>query len=346
MYKIKKPFIQTLVGHITVESPIWLMRQAGRYLPEYRLLRNQAGSFLGLCLNSKLSSEVTLQPIRRFGFDAAIIFADILLVPYALGQKLEFLEGEGPVLEPVDNEKSLSLFKADMERVGSVFEAIGIVKEKLPASVAQIGFCGGLWSVACYMIEGQGKRGFKKALNVEQYQPEFLEQLIRILHDATFEYVCRQIEAGAEVIQIFDSWAGLLKEEKFRRWVIEPTKNLVRAIEEKYPEIPIIGFPNNATPADYRAYVNETGVDALSIDQHIPLNFARTELQIVKPLQGNLDPELLLIGGSRMKEAVENIINKLGSNHVFNLGHGVLPDTPPENVAALVKMVRDFRVSE
>ena len=346
MHKNRKLIVKILHGHAAEQTPVWLMRQAGRYLPEYMELRDRAGSFMGLCLNSGMAAEATLQPVRRFGVDGAIIFSDILMVPYALGQKVEFVEGVGPLLEPVDNEKKIRDLFFDVKKVEPVFEAVRLAKAQLPDNVAMIGFCGGLWTVACYMIEGSSKDGFKRALAFAEHQPEFMQCIIETLYDASLEYLCKQIDAGAEVIQIFDSWAGLLQADKFRKLVIEPTRRLVKALEDRYPEIPVIGFPRGATPADYKAYVMETGVDALSVDQDIPLNFIRDELQSEKPVQGNMDPEVLVVGGEKMEAAINHIMENLGPNHIFNLGHGVLPETPPENVAALVEQVKEFVIEK
>jgi uroporphyrinogen decarboxylase len=321
--------------------PIWLMRQAGRYLPEYRKLRAEAGDFLDLCLTPKWASEVTLQPVRRFGFDAAILFADILLIPYALGLKLQFQEGEGPVLQTVDNDNTISKLKYNISKLKPVYETLDLVKRQLPEETALIGFCGAPWTVACYMIDGNSRANFAQAKKWAAEKPESLQKLINILIDASEAYLCSQIEAGAEVLQIFDSWAGLLSSEDFRRWVIEPTQKLVGGIKKKHPHIPIIGFPREAGKG-YHAYIRETGVDAVSIDQHVDLDYAKSELQSVKPLQGNLDPELLVKGGAEMKRALAAILDKLGPTHVVNLGHGILPQTPLEHVAEMLSLVRAF----
>src|ERR1700733_12255720 len=286
-----KPILDVLIGKKPERIPIWLMRQAGRYLPEYRALRAQAGNFLDLCLTPELAAEITLQPIKRFGFDAAILFADILLIPYALGQKLEFREGEGPVLERLDDEKSLAALKFDIEKLAPVFDTLQKVKSDLPGETSLIGFCGGPWTVAAYMIDGTSRENFSHAQSRVVEKPETLKRLIEMLVDASENYLCRQIEAGAEVLQIFESWAQLLSGDAFERWVIEPTRELVSRVKRKFPHVPIIGFPRGAG-AHYRDYAMKTGVDAVSIDQHVSLADAR-ELQSVRPLQGNLDPELL-----------------------------------------------------
>jgi uroporphyrinogen decarboxylase len=336
-----KPVLDVLNGKVPQRTPLWIMRQAGRYLPEYKKLRAEAGSFLNLCLTPHYASEVTLQPIRRFGFDAAILFADILLIPYALGRKLEFREGEGPVLEPVSSEKDIGALRYETEKLMPVSETIVRVKKELSPETALIGFCGGLWTVACYIIGGTSRDGFGEAKNWAREKPEKLEKLIGVLLDASITYLSAQIVAGAEVIQVFDSWAGLLKGEDFARWVIEPTRKLVTALKAKHPHIPVIGFPREAGKG-YKDYIRQTGVDALSIDQHVDLGYAKKELQSLKPLQGNLDPALLVAGGAAMRNGTEKILTALGPRHIFNLGHGITPDTPPEHVAELVKIVREF----
>jgi uroporphyrinogen decarboxylase len=333
-----KPLIEVLEGKKPERIPVWLMRQAGRYLPEYRKLRATAGNFLDLCLNPELAAEITLQPVRRFNFDAAILFADILLVPMALGQKLEFREGEGPRLDPMD-EKKLAGLSLDGKKLMPVYETLKRVKSELPDDVALIGFCGAPWTVAAYMIDGTGENNFARAKSWTR-EPAALAALTEMLIDASADYLSRQIEAGAGVVQVFDSWAGVLKGGDFRRWVIQPTRKLVARVRKNHPHIPIIGFPR-AAGAHYRNYFRETGVDALGIDQHVGLDEAKI-LQKTGPLQGNLDPALLVEGGERMRAALEEIVKNLGPTHVVNLGHGVLPETPVGHVAELVRIVRGF----
>ena len=344
MGKSDKPILQVLKGEKPDRLPVWLMRQAGRYLPEYRKLRIQAGNFLDLCLTPKWASEITLQPIRRFGFDAAILFADILLIPMALGVKLEFRKGEGPVLPVIEDEKAIACLKLTPEKLAPVYETLRLVKNQLPKETALIGFCGAPWTVAAYMIDGSSRDNFTKAKNWVAHKPKDLAKLIDVLIDASEIYLCAQIEAGAEVLQLFDSWAGLLKPDDFRRWVIEPTQKLVSRVKKKHPQIPIIGFPREAGEG-YYAYIRETGVDALSIDQHVDLTYAKRKLQSVKPLQGNLDPELLVKGGTDMKKALDGILKNLGPSHIVNLGHGVVPQTPVEHVAQLVEHVRRYKTA-
>jgi uroporphyrinogen decarboxylase len=333
-----KPILDVLNRKKPERMPIWLMRQAGRYLPEYRELRSQAKNFLDLCLTPEKAIEITLQPIRRFDFDAAILFADILLVPHALGQRLEFRENEGPRLDGLTDEASITALSYDETKLGPVFETLAGVKGKLPKQTALIGFCGGLWTVAAYMIDGNSRDTFHAARHWAENKPDLLEWLIATLLNASEQYLIRQIEAGAEILQIFESWAGLLRGPNFERWVIEPTRELVRRVKAKYPQVPIIGFPRQAGP-HYRDYAVRTGVDAISIDQGMTLDEAKN-LQSVKLLQGNLDPLLLVKGGEDMRRAADAIIAAFGPRHIFNLGHGVVPETPPEHVQELVKIVR------
>lgn len=341
MNKTGKPILEVLSGQIPSRRPVWLMRQAGRYLPEYRDLRSKAENFLNLCLTPAWAADVTLQPIRRFDFDAAILFADILLIPMALGQKLEFREGEGPVLETVEDKKSLAKLIYDDKKLFPVYETLDRVKNQLAQHTTLIGFCGAPWTVACYMIDGNSRNNFSKAKSWAKNDPELLSQLIEILIDASEAYLGQQIKAGAEVLQIFDSWSGLLSAEDFKRFVIEPTRKLVQRMKKNHPHIPIIGFPREAGEG-YAPYIRETGVDAVSLDPSVDLDRAKKDLQSIKPLQGNLDPELLVKGGAEMKAGLQKIMTKLGPTHIVNLGHGVVPQTPTEHVADLVHYVRSF----
>ncbi|MDP9127518.1 MAG: uroporphyrinogen decarboxylase [Pseudomonadota bacterium] len=342
MSEAVKPMLDLLRGKPVSRAPLWLMRQAGRYLPEYRALRSKAEDFLNLCLTPEWATEITLQPIRRFGFDAAIIFADILLIPLALGQKLEFRQGEGPVLEPIEEKNFSSHFSYSEDKVAAVFETVRLVKKQLPSSTSLIGFCGSPWTVACYMIDGTSRTGFTEAKLWAKEKTPALEILIQTLIGASDRYLSAQIEAGADIIQLFDSWSGLLEGEDFQRWIIEPTRQLVARINEKYPHVPVIGFPREAGK-HYIDYCHKTGVDGVSIDQSVDLNYARSELRPIKLLQGNLDPELLVEGGEAMQEGARKILNALGPNHIFNLGHGVLQQTPVEHVSDLVQFVRNWQ---
>lgn len=334
-----KPILRVLRGEAMEKPPVWLMRQAGRYLPEYRALRARAKDFLTFCLTPDLAAEATLQPIRRFRFDAAILFADILIVPYALGQEVGFREGEGPVLAPINDAAKLRV-EAVASRIEPVLQTLRQVKPALPPETTLIGFAGAPWTVATYMVEGGSSRDFARVKGWAFADPRGFAALIDHITDATVTYLAAQIEAGAEALQLFDSWAGVLPEAEFRRWVIEPTRHIVTALRTQHPSIPLIGFPRGAGVL-YEAYRRETGVDALSLDPTVSLAWARERLQVLGPVQGNLDPMLLVVGGTPMEEAVRAIRDELGRGPlVFNLGHGIVPETPPEHVAALVELVR------
>ncbi len=312
------------------------MRQAGRYLPEYQAVREQAGGFLALCLNPELAAEVTLQPVRRFGMDAAILFSDILIVPHMLGQEVSFVEGEGPKLGPLD----IDALRPDVEKVAPVFETVRRVRQGLPDDATLIGFAGSPWTVACYMLLGQGKiEDFSEVTRFSHSQPSAFEKLIDRIVDATLTYLEGQIEAGAEVIQLFDSWAG--KCENVHRWIIEPTAAIVMILKSKYPKLPIIGFPRLLGPKHLASYVIQTGLTGLSLDTHVDLSWAVENLSHRTVLQGNLDPALLQEGGKEMAAAVKNILRVTdGHPFIFNLGHGITKDTPPEHVAELLSLVR------
>jgi uroporphyrinogen decarboxylase len=318
------------------------MRQAGRYLPEYREIRSKVGGFLDLCYTPDLATEVTLQPVLRFGMDAAILFSDILVICDALGQKVAFNEGTGPALEPMrsaDDFERLSLDRAP-EVYAPVLETVQQVKAALPPEVTLIGFAGAPWTVATYMIEGQGGTDFTTAKRLSHEDPILFRRLIDTLVEATTAYLIAQIDAGAEVIQLFDSWAGALSEDDFNAWVIAPTKAIVSALKAAKSHIPIIGFPRAAGP-QYLAYAAETGVDAVSLDFMMPLSWAAQHLPKSVALQGNLDPALLLVGGAPLEAGVDRIKQAWhGRPYIFNLGHGVTPPTPPENVARLIERVR------
>jgi uroporphyrinogen decarboxylase len=339
-----KSLIRALHGEVQARPNFWFMRQAGRYLPEYREVRRQVPDFIRLCLTPELASEVTLQPIRRFAMDAAILFSDILMVPYGLGVKVEFREGEGPVLEPVrTSAEILRLGRAAdtlMVRVAPVFETVRLVAKALPLDTALIGFAGAPWTVACYMIEGGGSRDFAATRRLAIGSPQLFRQLIDILVEATARYLNAQIEAGAEAVQLFDTWAGILPEGEFQRWAVEPVRAIVQRVQEKHPAVPIIAFPRNAG-LHYVDYATETGVECVGLDASVPPEWAAQVLQRVAAIQGNLDPLLLVVGGKPMETATLRILAALGRGpFVFNLGHGILPDTPPENVARLAALIR------
>jgi len=343
----KKNFLEVLHGHKTDHIPFWFMRQAGRYLPEYRDLRSRAGGFLEMAYNPAIASEITLQPIRRFGMDAAIIFSDILVIPHALGQHLEFVTGEGPKLDPLRKTDDLSQlnFKNFESHLAPVYEAIqrtqsGLSQEGHHAT-ALIGFAGAPWTVATYMIEGGGSKDFIHTKTWAYRDPEGFSQLIDLLVESTAHYLIKQIDAGAQTVQLFDSWAGALDPFGFRKWAIEPAKQIVKLVKNSHPHTPIIGFPRGAGQ-NYLAYAQETGVDALGLDTSIDTRWAARALQSQLPVQGNLDPICVLAGGDALTLAVEKIIGDLGEgSFIFNLGHGIHKDTPVEHVEMLVKLIRE-----
>jgi uroporphyrinogen decarboxylase len=334
--------LQALAGRVTSPPPIWLMRQAGRYLPEYRQVRARVSSFLDLCRTPELAAEVTLQPLRRFAFDAAIVFSDILIVPYALGQKVEFIEGEGPKLEPVRDATSIAnLGRTEAAKIlAPVYETIERVVAELPDSVPLIGFCGAPWTVATYMVEGGGSKDQAAARLFAYRDRQSFQRLIDLLVEASADYLINQVKAGARVLQIFDSWAGSLPEDEFERWCIAPTKKLVAQVKANMPQIPVIGFPRGAGVLAER-YAEETGIDAIGCDTSEPVVWIRDRLQTQLPVQGNLDPLLLVAGGSQLDGRVNAILDALANRpFIFNLGHGILPDTPIEHVERLVTLVK------
>lgn len=344
-----KPLLGALAGRKQAAVPVWFMRQAGRYLPEYRQVRETAGGFLELAFNPELAAEVTLQPVRRFGVDAAILFSDILTVPMMLGRDVRFAEGEGPVLDPVRGRNDIPVLEQRQfeKTVAPITETIRRVREGLQAEgfphTALIGFAGAPWTVACYMVEGGGSRDFNNAKKWAYADPEGFSRLIGEIAETTVLYLERQVAAGAEVLQLFDSWAGVLDETQFRRWVIEPTRYITRRLQISCPGVPVIGFPRGAGRL-YLDYAQETGISALSLDPQVPLRWAGAELQSLKPVQGNLDPLCLLAGGDAMAAEAERILDILGAGpFIFNLGHGILKDTPLEHVEKLVGIVRGWR---
>jgi len=346
-----KRLLRVLDGEALDVPPIWLMRQAGRYLPEYQEVRAQAGSFLELCYNPELAEEVTLQPIRRFGFDAAILFADILLVPHALGQELRFVEGEGPRLEPVRDVAEIGRLKPvdEIDAVlKPVYATVARLARSLPDEVTLIGFAGAPWTVATYMVAGRGTPDQGPARGWMYRDPEGFAQLIDRITEATIHYLGRQIEAGAEVVKLFDSWAGSLAPEMFARFSIEPTRKIVTALRERYPEVPVIGFPRGAG-AMYADFAQATGVAAVALDSAVPLGWARRTMspEATAPgwpgvaLQGNLDPMLMVTGGTALTETAKRMIASMqGTPYIFNLGHGITPDADPAHVERLLRAVR------
>jgi uroporphyrinogen decarboxylase len=318
------------------------MRQAGRYLPEYRETRRQAGSFLDLCYTPKLAAEVTLQPIRRYAFDASIMFSDILVVPHALGRKLWFEEGSGPRLEPLAAASDVpELDEAALhDRLTPVYETLDRLTQALPDETALIGFAGAPWTLATYMIEGGSSKDFLATKRWAYGDPESFGRLIDVLVESVSSYLTRQVQAGAEALQLFDSWAGNLAADEQRRWSLNPLARIVDRVKSEHPNIPLLVFPRLAG-VNYKDFAAETGADGLSLDSGVPLEWAARELQPLVTVQGNLDPALLVAGGAALDEGVARIRSRLeGGPHIFNLGHGVAPQTPPEHVARLVEQVR------
>jgi uroporphyrinogen decarboxylase len=318
------------------------MRQAGRYLPEYRAVRVQAGSFLNLCFTPELAAEVTLQPVRRFGFDAAILFSDILVVPYAFGQVVDFAVGEGPRLEPIEGADALSRLReeADQQRLAPVYETVRQVKAKLAPEVALIGFCGAPWTVATYMIAGRGTPDQAPARLFAYRHPDLFSSLVDRLVQASVDYLVRQLEAGADVVQLFDTWSGVLPPDEFERWCILPVERIVHGVRDRVAGAKIIGFPRGAGTG-LQPYVKQVPVDAVGLDWTVDKVFARQEVQRHRPVQGNLDPLALLAGGTALDRAVDDVLAAFSDGPlIFNLGHGILPDTPIAHVERMVVRVR------
>lgn len=339
---VTKPFIDVLSGQRQTIPPMWMMRQAGRYLPEYREVRAKAGGFLDLCFNPELAAEVTLQPIRRFGFDAAIIFSDILVIPYALGRSVRFEVGEGPRLEPLDDPAKVATLAAhaDFSKLEPVYEALRIVRGALDAKTALIGFCGAPWTVATYMVGGHGTPDQAPARMMAYRHPEAFAKIIEVLVENSIAYLLAQLEAGANALQIFDTWAGVLPPVEFVRWSVEPTRRIVEGVRAKAPDARIIGFPRGAG-AQLPGYVEATGVNAVSIDWTAEPAFIRERVQSRVAVQGNLDPLVLISGGDALDRAVDNVLaNFAAGRFIFNLGHGIQPETPIAHVEQMIKRVR------
>jgi uroporphyrinogen decarboxylase len=339
-----KPLISTLQGKAQQIPPIWLMRQAGRYLPEYRALRSQAKSFLDFCYTPAMAAEVTLQPIRRFHFDAAILFSDILVIPDAMGQPVSFETGSGPKLDPIDKPEGVDrLSSFDLEKLSPVFETIDRVKTALPADVAFIGFCGAPWTVASYMIAGHGTPDQAPARLFAFRYPEAFERLIDRLIDASIAYLLRQIDAGVEVVQIFDSWAGVLPANEFARWSAGPIARIVQAVKAQRPDVPVIAFFRGAD-AHLPRLTQTLGADAYGLDTALDPAWAVAETAPTTVLQGNLDPLALVVGGAALDREIDAILAAFaGRPHIFNLGHGILQQTPIEHVERLLARVRAGR---
>jgi uroporphyrinogen decarboxylase len=320
--------------------PIWLMRQAGRYLPEYRALRADKGGFLELVYDSDAAAEVTLQPIRRFGFDGAILFSDILIVPYALGQDLRFEAGEGPRLSPPLVDHALAALHAVPERLEAVYRTVDKVKRALPPETTFLGFAGSPWTVATYMIAGQGSKEQAAARRYAYRDPVAFREIIDAVVAMTVDYLSGQVAAGVEAVQLFDSWAGSLSPAQFEEWVIAPNAAIVSAFKARHPDVPVIGFPKGAG-GKLGAYARGVGADAIGLDETVDPAWANRELPAGLPVQGNLDPLALIAGGPALEAAVSRIVSALkGRPHIFNLGHGILPDTPIAHVEQLLRLVR------
>lgn len=337
-----KIFLKVLQGEVLPKPPIWLMRQAGRYLDEYRMVRDQAGSFLNLCYAPKMAAEVTLQPIRRFGFDASILFADILVVPDALGQEVRFETGEGPRLNPIETAEALAKLSASKvdEKFDSVAETVSLIRDGLPSETTLIGFCGAPWTVATYMVAGQGTVNQQPARELAYKDPELFQEMIDLLVEVSVDYLSRQVKAGAEVLQIFDSWAGSLPEAEFERWVIKPTQKMVSQLRALFPHVPVIGFPRGAGPL-YERYVSEIDIQGVSVDETMPLEWVKMHLQSKVTVQGNVDAFALVAGGAALDEAVDRVINCWSDGpFVFNLGHGINQFTPVAHVEQMIARVR------
>ncbi len=336
----RKLLLSVLSGGKETRKPIWLMRQAGRYLPEYRALRAEKGGFLALATDPDAAAEITLQPIRRFGFDGAILFSDILIVPWALGQELTFTAGEGPRLSPPLAAAALGSLTPAPERFAPIYRTVENVKAALPAETTLLGFAGSPWTVATYMIAGEGSREQAEARRYAYADPAGFGAIIAAIETATIDYLSGQIRAGVEAVQLFDSWAGSLAPDQFERWVIAPTARIVVALNARHPDVPVIGFPKGAG-GKLAAYARETGVTAIGLDETIDPAWAVRELPDDIAIQGNLDPLALLAGGAALEKAVARILSAFaGRPHIFNLGHGIIKETPIAHVEQLLGLVR------
>jgi uroporphyrinogen decarboxylase len=344
--EVTRPLLRALSGEPVWPPPVWLMRQAGRYLPEYRALRASVPDFITLCTSPALATELTLQPIRRYGFDAAILFSDILLLPWAMGQGLEYRQGEGPVLPPIRDAAAFNALDPSglAEKTEPVMAAVRQIRAALTSegfdSTTLIGFAGAPFTVACYMIEGSGSRDFVATRTLAYQNPLLFNRIIDLLTETTATYLCAQASAGAETLMLFDTWAGILPPEQFRRYVIDPARRIVSMLAQRFPGVPIIGFPRLAG-LSIEAYALETGVNAVGIDTATDLACAIPLLPKSVAVQGNLDPLALVAGGDALKADTHAILDAMRDRpFIFNLGHGIVPQTPPDHVAALIEMVR------
>ncbi|KAJ54920.1 uroporphyrinogen decarboxylase [Actibacterium mucosum KCTC 23349] len=338
-----KTLLRALAGETLPTPPIWMMRQAGRYLPEYRATRAQAGDFLSLCYNPELAAEVTLQPIRRYGFDAAILFADILLVPQALGADLWFVTGEGPRLSTITGPADMAALKpvdAIHETLNPIYETVRILSRELPSETTLIGFAGAPWTVATYMIAGRGTHDQAPAHALMTGDPATFDALMDRITEATIEYLSAQITAGAEVVKLFDSWAGSLPAPAFAKYALEPAKRIIAALKERHPGIPVIAFPREAGEG-YVGFAKATGADCLAIDNSVSAEWAAQTLQPDGCVQGNLASSHMVTGGQALVDETRRIVEAFRNGpHIFNLGHGITPDANPDNVALMIETVR------
>jgi uroporphyrinogen decarboxylase len=343
MQNTEKTLIRNLQGSKTKRIPIWFMRQAGRYLPEYKEIRKGVTSFLELCYNTDLATEVTLQPIRRFDLDAAIVFSDILVVPHAMGMKVEFVENEGPKLKKIEQLEDVNSLEIENIEKLATYETLKKVASSLPKHISLIGFTGAPWTLACYAIEGKSSKDFANIRKLAYDGNEILEKLIEKFVQANIIYLKNQIKSGAEVVQIFDSWSGILSDELFIKFCIEPTKKIVEGIRTDYPDIPVIGFPKGS-PFSYYDYAIETGINAISVDSNIPLEFLKPITQAGKIIQGNLDPAIVMTENQAIIEKeVRKIINYFDQKpFVFNLGHGMLQYAKASNVEKIIEVIRAY----
>jgi uroporphyrinogen decarboxylase len=336
----EKKLLNVLRGKLEPKPPIWLMRQAGRYLPEYRALRAEKGGFLELVYDSDAACEVTIQPIKRFGFDGSILFSDILIIPYAMGQKLWFEAGEGPRLAPRLAQESLDSLIPDLSRLEPIYDTVRKVRAALPAQTTLLGFAGSPWTIATYMVNGQGSKDQSETRRMAYQEPERFGALIDAITVMTIDYLSGQIDAGVDAVQLFDSWAGSLSPDQFNRWVIAPNAAIVAGLKARHPSVPIIGFPKGAG-GKLPDYAVQTGVDAIGIDETVDPVWANNVLPVGMPVQGNLDPLVLISGGAALEQAAQTIIKAFaGRPHIFNLGHGIQQDTPIEHVEKLLTIVR------
>jgi uroporphyrinogen decarboxylase len=339
---VNKPLLDVLDGQVRRPPPVWLMRQAGRYLPEYRSVRERAGGFLDLVFSPELAAEVTLQPLRRFRFDAAILFSDILVVPQALGQKVTFSAGEGPLLEPIEDRMAFERLRSEPDQtvLAPVYETVRRVKAQLEPDIALLGFCGAPWTVASYMIAGRGTPDQAPARLFAYRDAAAFAVLVDVLVEASAAYLVQQLKAGADAVQIFDTWAGILSPEEFARWCVAPARRIVELVRAELPDAKMIGFPRGAGTSLLR-YVEEVPVNAVSLDWMIDKRFAREHIQRQMPVQGNLDPLALLAGGVALDRAVDSVLAAFAERpFIFNLGHGILPNTPIEHVEQMLARVR------